>query len=129
MSAGGLDARGLPAGLLLNEDWEITPRQTRELLADGKADVLLIDCRTAEEHARARIEGALLVPLHEMPEAIDDLREHAHRRIVVHCHHGRRSLQGAAILRAAGFADVRSMAGGIDLWSIDIDQSVPRYSK
>jgi monothiol glutaredoxin len=30
-------------------------------------------------------------------------------------------------LRAHGFTNVRSMAGGIDLWSVDIDPSVPRY--
>ncbi|MGD9691961.1 MAG: rhodanese-like domain-containing protein [Phycisphaerales bacterium] len=125
----GLDERGLPRGMLLNEDWEITPRETRALLADGARNALLLDCRTQEEFARARIEGALLVPLHEMGEAIEDLREHAERTIVVHCHHGRRSLQAAAILRRAGFTDVRSMAGGIDLWSIDIDPGVPRYTK
>lgn len=129
MSGPELDDRGLPPGLLLNEEWELSPRQTRDLLADASANALLIDCRTPEEHARARIEGAVLVPLHEMPEALDDLREHAGRTIVVHCHHGRRSLQGAAILRQGGFANVRSMAGGIDLWSIDIDPGVPRYTK
>ncbi len=129
MSGNGLDERGLPAGLLLNEDWEITPRQTRDLLADAGANAMLIDCRTREEHSLARIAGALLVPLHELAEALDDLHEHADRTIVVHCHHGRRSLQAAAILRQAGFGNVRSMAGGIDLWSIDIDSRVPRYDK
>ncbi len=125
----GLDDRGLPHGILLNEDWEITPRETRALLADASRNALLLDCRTQEEFARAHIEGAVLVPLHELGDSIDDLREHEARPIVVHCHHGRRSLQAAAILRGAGFANVRSMAGGIDLWSIDIDQSVPRYMK
>jgi rhodanese-related sulfurtransferase len=43
------------------------------------------------------------------------------------CHHGRRSLRAASILRNAGFTDVVSMAGGIDLWSIDIDPAVARY--
>lgn len=129
MSREGLDERGLPKGLLLNEDWEITPRQTRELLADPSSDAVLIDCRTVEEHQRARIEGAVLVPLHEMRDRVDDLLEHADRTVIVHCHHGRRSLQGAAILRQAGFRDARSMAGGIDLWSIDIDPGVPRYTK
>jgi rhodanese-related sulfurtransferase len=49
------------------------------------------------------------------------------KEIIVQCHHGRRSMQVAATLRGLGFTNVKSMAGGIDLWSIDIDPQVPRY--
>ena len=53
-------------------------------------------------------------------EATDDL-------VVVYCHHGIRSLSGAAILSAAGFPNVVSLAGGIDRWSLAVDPAVPRY--
>jgi len=33
----------------------------------------------------------------------------------------------ATILRAQGFTYVKSMAGGIERWSREIDPSVPRY--
>ena len=47
--------------------------------------------------------------------------------VIVYCHHGRRSLQTAATLRGMGYTNVLSMAGGIDLWSIDVDPGVARY--
>ena len=43
------------------------------------------------------------------------------------CHHGQRSLQVAAFLKQQGFTDVKSLAGGIDRWSREIDPTVPRY--
>jgi rhodanese-related sulfurtransferase len=90
-------------------------------------DVVLIDCRTPQEYQVARIDGAQLVPLDQMMVRMEDLDEYRDRKIVVHCHHGMRSLQMTAVLRQHGFTDVKSMAGGIDLWSLDIDPSVPRY--
>ena len=47
--------------------------------------------------------------------------------LVVYCHHGIRSLRGAAFLEHAGFSNVVSLAGGIDAWSCVVDSTVPRY--
>jgi rhodanese-related sulfurtransferase len=55
------------------------------------------------------------------------LAAHRDRRIVVHCHHGGRSLRVANWLRGQGFEQAQSMAGGIDAWSTEIDPAVPRY--
>lgn len=112
--------------LRIDPEWEVTPEDAKALL-EGDDDVLLIDCRTPEEHALARIEGAVLAPLGELSSLLEDLREHESRRLIVYCHHGRRSLQATAVLRRAGFEDVRSMAGGIELWSVRVDPGVPRY--
>jgi rhodanese-related sulfurtransferase len=49
------------------------------------------------------------------------------QRIVVYCHHGTRSLDSAAYLAGHGFTNVKSLAGGIDAWSCEIDQELPRY--
>ena len=122
-----LDANGLPQGKRLNDDWEISPRETKRLFdAD---EIVLIDCRRDEEFDAVRIEGVELYPLDEIGAMIDDLEEHRGKPIVIHCHTGVRSLKAAAFLRAQGFDDAKSMAGGIELWSIDVDQSVPRYTK
>ncbi|MCH7682159.1 MAG: hypothetical protein IIB35_00415 [Gemmatimonadetes bacterium] len=40
---------------------------------------------------------------------------------------GVRSMQALEILNAAGLTKARSLAGGIDAWSTDVDPSVPRY--
>jgi rhodanese-related sulfurtransferase len=38
-----------------------------------------------------------------------------------------RSEQAASFLAQHGFTRVNNMAGGIDAWSVQIDQSIPRY--
>lgn len=105
---------------------EITPQETREILA-SREDILLLDCRTPQEHAIARIDGERLVPMDSVPERLDELEAFRSSPVVVYCHSGRRSLTVARFLREQGFTDVRSMAGGIDRWSVEIDPNVPRY--
>jgi rhodanese-related sulfurtransferase len=103
---------------------EITPRETKELLArDG--NVLLVDVREPWEYDTAHIEGSVLIPLREIPGNLQRI-ENA-EEVVVFCHHGMRSLDAAAWLRSQGVAGARSMAGGIDRWSSEIDPAIPRY--
>lgn len=108
--------------------WEVTPRELATMLSEGR--VMLIDCRTRDEHREAHIEGATLVPLDELPDRAAELADEAARRgvaVIAHCHHGVRSLAAATILREAGADHAKSLAGGIDLWSLEIDAAVPRY--
>lgn len=126
MTTNPLDARGLPTNYPFQPDWEVTPREVRQALADPASSLLLVDCRTPEEHRTAAIRDAKLIPMSELSARLSEVRDHD-GPIVVHCHHGGRSLKVTAALRQAGITDVKSMAGGIDLWSIDIDQGVPRY--
>jgi len=128
-----IDGRGLPEGYPLDSDWEVTPRNVRDRLADPSTHgpIILVDCRTHEETAIARIEGAIHIPLGELPSRfneldVEDNDDPVTPAVVVYCHHGRRSLSAASLLKQAGI-NARSMAGGIELWSIDIDRTVPRY--
>src|SRR5438034_4698152 len=43
-----------------------------------------------------------------------------HADVVTYCHHGARSLKALEILKAAGFAKVRSLRGGIDAWAVNV---------
>ena len=88
---------------------------------------LLLDCRTPEEHATAKIAGSLLLPMQELPERSAEIAAWKHKPIIVHCHHGMRSLRVAKWLREHGFSLAQSMQGGIDAWSTDVDPTVPRY--
>jgi rhodanese-related sulfurtransferase len=47
--------------------------------------------------------------------------------VVFVCHHGVRSLDAAAFFAGHGFQNVRSMNGGIDAWSLEVDPELPRY--
>ena len=95
--------------------------------AGADSPALLLDCRTPEEHATARIAGAVLISMQELPTRLAEIEAWRDAPIVVHCHHGMRSLRVARWLREQGFAQAQSMAGGIDAWSETIDPTVPRY--
>jgi rhodanese-related sulfurtransferase len=87
--------------------------------------VKLIDVRTDAEYMVARIDGALLVnKADSMAKVLAWPKE---TRILVHCHHGIRSLDAVAYLRERGFEQAQSVAGGIDAWSTRVDLTVPRY--
>lgn len=104
------------------------PEITAENLAEEvktHPDLLLIDVREPHEWEIGHINGATLVPLGQLPQRVGDLD--GRRKIVTYCHHGIRSMQALEILTAAGYDDVRSLRGGIDAWSTQIDSSVPRY--
>lgn len=96
-------------------------------LVDRGEDFLLLDCRENDEYALVRIEGSVLVPMSEIVARVDELRAHADRRIVVHCHHGGRSHQVTQWLRQQGFVRAQNMAGGIDAWAVEVDPRLPRY--
>ncbi len=121
-----LDDRGLPLGYPFQPVWEVTPRSVKSA-RDAGEPVVLIDCRTEQEHQTAAIDGARLVPLQSLSARLAELRDHEDDCVVVLCHHGSRSLQFTAVLRREGFTNAHSMAGGIHLWSLDIDPSVPVY--
>ncbi len=121
----GLDGRGLPLGYPFRPELEVTPRDVKAALAAGA--VYLIDCRTQDEAAIARIPQAELIPLHTLEARLDDIESKAAGRpIVVHCHMGGRSMKAALLLRGRG-VDAKSMAGGIDAWSVGVDSGVSRY--
>ncbi len=108
-------------------DYEITPRQVKEKLDSG-VRVTLIDVREPMEHQICSIEGAHLIPMNTIPARVQSLEAAADESlVVVFCHHGMRSMSVVNWLRQQGVENCQSMAGGIDLWSAEIDASVPRY--
>jgi molybdopterin/thiamine biosynthesis adenylyltransferase/rhodanese-related sulfurtransferase/molybdopterin converting factor small subunit len=103
---------------------EITAHELRDEWRRNP-DLLVIDVRDPHEYAIVHMDGARFIPLSELPHRLGELD--GHREIVTHCHHGARSLKALEILKAAGFAKVRSLRGGIDAWAVNVDPSLPRY--
>ena len=104
---------------------QISPAELAQLLRDGQP-VHLVDVRQPWEHEQAAFPGSQLVPLGELAARVGEIEPPEGARVVVYCHHGVRSLSGAAILEGAGIP-AASLAGGIDRWSTEIDPAVPRY--
>jgi rhodanese-related sulfurtransferase len=85
----------------------------------------LLDVRSREEFEAVRLPGAELMtqPLLEDFFYSGDKTQ----PVVVYCHQGLRSLDAAAYLIGHGFQQVKSLAGGIDAWSTEVDPAVRRY--
>jgi rhodanese-related sulfurtransferase len=106
-------------------DYEINPEWVQQMSLRGEP-FMLLDVREPWEFDAARIEGAKLIPMGDVPSrAHQELDPEEH--IVVYCHHGVRSLNVTAWLRQQGFEKAQSMAGGIDAWSRRVDPKVPVY--
>lgn len=105
-------------------DIEISAREVKQRLDRGEK-LLLVDVREPHEHAVCHIEGALLIPMGSIPASLQRLD--TDEDVICFCHHGMRSLDVANWLRAQGVRSARSMAGGIDRWSLEVDPLVPRY--
>jgi len=107
----------------MEKNLEITPAETADLLKQGT--IKLLDVRTPEEYAIASVAGSVLVDQNLAQEIVQTWPKDT--AIVTMCHHGMRSLDAAAYLRGHGFINTKSMSGGIDAWSLNIDSSIPRY--
>ena len=101
--------------------------ETVHQMRNEQTEHILLDCREQSEFEIAKIEGATLLPMSEITQRVEEIMPHQNDRMVVYCHHGVRSMQVTNWLRANGFTNVSSMAGGIDAWSNAIDPSVAKY--
>jgi rhodanese-related sulfurtransferase len=88
-------------------------------------DLLLLDVREPFEFTHGHIADSLLIPLNQVPQRLQELD--IEKEIVVVCHHGMRSMQAANFLNKVGFKNISNLAGGIDAWSLECDNSIPRY--
>jgi rhodanese-related sulfurtransferase len=106
---------------------EISVEEVKRRLDAGEA-MALVDVREPFEFSAAKIEGFELVPMNTVPDRLEELRQKAEAApLVVLCHHGVRSLRVVEWLRRQGVTNSWSVEGGIDLWSMAVDPSVPRY--
>ena len=103
---------------------EIEPLELKRRLDAGEA-LTLLDVREPWEVAIARIPGSLNIPMSEVPARLGELDSGG--ELIVMCKVGGRSLRAAQFLAVRGFGHVANLAGGIDAWSQQVDERVPRY--
>jgi rhodanese-related sulfurtransferase len=103
---------------------EITPDELKKKL-DAREKLLLIDVREQWEYDTCRIEDARLIPMRTIPANLQSLD--VEEPVICYCHHGMRSLDVAMWLQKQGVESARSLSGGIEKWSAEIDPKVPRY--
>lgn len=86
---------------------------------------VLLDVRELFEWDIARLPGAKLIPMSELPSRMSELD--SADEIVLYCKVGPRSAQAVRQLQKAGFGKLHNLIGGIAAWSDQVDSSVPKY--
>lgn len=105
---------------------EITAQEAHALLQTA-APPRLIDVREQDEFDFCTIPGGELLPLSAFIQEYAARLPDKAQPILLYCHHGMRSLRAAEYLEQNGYTAVKSIIGGIDLWSREIDPAIARY--
>lgn len=95
----------------------LTPEEAQQL-ATVDSSVVLLDVRTPQEFrsTTGHLQGALLIPVQELEQRMNELAPYKDKTIVAYCRTGNRSGKAAALLQAQGFK-VFNMSGGIVQWN------------
>lgn len=98
---------------------DLSPADVAARLAVPGDEPVILDVRTVGEFAGrdGHIDGALLVPLDRLEEALPRLQQLADREVIVVCRSGNRSSVASRLLCGAGFARVANLDGGMSHWS------------
>ncbi|HWI78626.1 MAG TPA: rhodanese-like domain-containing protein [Ramlibacter sp.] len=108
---------------------QVRPAELAAWMRSHGAGGVVLDVREPAELRTASIKPdgfeLVTIPMNEIPQRLAELD--ASRPVACLCHHGARSQRVAMFLAANGFTDVANIAGGIDLWSREVDPSVPSY--
>ncbi len=103
---------------------QIEPRELSDRLAAGET-IHLLDIRTREEFDAVKIPGAHLFTQEFMQEIL--AKWERSDLVVIYDHQGARSMDAAAYFQGHGFEKIKSLRGGIDAWSAEVDPKLPRY--
>lgn len=74
-------------------------------------DTIIVDVRTEEEYEKGHIKGAINIPLHAIDGTVVGKLKDYHKKILVYCESGNRSVQASAKLAALGYKQVYEIGG------------------
>jgi len=114
----------VPEPTTANPD-EVTVQDMKKALDDPKLGIKIVDVREPDEYEIAKVQGVPLLPMSELRDRFTELDPN--QQYYLHCKVGMRSLKAVDFLRQQGFKYVKSVKGGINAWSDEIDSTVPKY--
>jgi rhodanese-related sulfurtransferase len=103
---------------------QIEPRELSRMLEEGEP-LRLLDVRTREEFEAVRIPQATLFTQELMQEIL--AKWPREELLVIYDHEGARGMDAAAFFQGHDFTNVKSLRGGVDAWSAEVDPKLPRY--
>ncbi len=103
---------------------QIEPQELANRLQVGEK-INLLDVRTREEWEAVKLPGSSLFTQELMQEILSKWSRE--KLVVIYDHQGTRSMDAAAYFQGHGFDNVKSLRGGLDAYSAEVDSSLPRY--
>jgi len=113
-----------PEPVTVNTATEITAVELKQRLDRGDK-LKIVDVREPHEYQIAKIDGAVLMPLGDVPNRYKELNPDD--ELIMQCRSGIRSAKAADFLRSVGFKKVLNLKGGILDWIDKVDPSQPKY--
>ncbi|MFN7139077.1 MAG: molybdopterin-synthase adenylyltransferase MoeB [Limisphaerales bacterium] len=104
---------------------EVDVQEMKRALDNPNLGIKVVDVRDPDEYEIAHIKGVPQIPLGSLPQRFTELDPN--QTIYLHCKSGKRSMKALDFLRQQGFKYVKSVKGGIEAWSDQIDHNVPKY--
>ena len=105
--------------------YAITVQELHERI-NKQEDVFLLDVRNLNEYETCRIEGAVLIPMSNIPTNVKHIPKD--KAVVIYCHHGFRSASVIEYLsQNHGFTNLQNLTGGINAWANEIDETMTIY--
>jgi adenylyltransferase/sulfurtransferase len=101
---------------------EVTVHEMRRALAEPALGIRVLDVREAGERDLSHIAGTEWWPLSLLPSRCGELP--ADQLLYLCCKNGARSLQAARFLKKCGVRCVKSVRGGLNAWSDEVDPSL-----
>jgi len=103
----------------------ISVSELKEHIEGAKNPPLLLDVREPWEYQVCRIDNSTLVPMNQVPYALNKLDRKQETFLI--CHHGVRSQRVGLLLTDSGFEKVFNVTGGINAWARQIDPAMETY--
>jgi rhodanese-related sulfurtransferase len=104
----------LVSPLTMAETDVISPKEAATMRVKNQA--VIVDVREKDDWNEHHIHGAVRIPLSQLNDRLAELEPYKNRPLITQCQAGMRSAQAQLILKAAGFAKVYLMNGGIQAW-------------
>ena len=103
---------------------EIDVKTLNEKISN-KENFILLDVRTDSEYFLSNIEGAIHIPMNDIPNKLNTIDKS--KEIIVQCKSGKRSAKVCQFLLNNNYENVRNLKGGIIAWANEIDPTIMVY--
>jgi len=105
---------------------QMTATELQAMLNSGVTPVM-IDVREDNELVHGMIDGAIHIPMNDVPGRMEEFTPYKDKSVVLICRSGKRSAQVGQFMEHVGFTDVINLDGGMNSWAADVDTSMSVY--